>query len=143
MKIFVVELKYAQKKKHNLNLAKCLYNFLKMQFMICNRRSIREREKKREFLFVHSKLKGFKITIERVSVCKSILCGVNEGVHVGFVSFHVFVLDEPFDCFFNQFLRRQEHILKQLDQLRLQLSKSHTFTHFKYFNYSFLFFFFV
>ena len=72
-----------------------------------------------------------------------LLCSINEGIHVGFVSFHVFILDKPFNRFFNQFFRWQKHIFQQLNQLSLQLRQCNTFTHFKYFNYSFLFFYII
>lgn len=48
-----------------------------------------------------------------------ILGHINECVDIVIVASHIFVLDQPFQLFFDHFLRRQKHISQYINQFRL------------------------
>ena len=63
---------------------------------------------------------------------------VHKDVDVVFVSFHVFVLDQPLDLLLDHFLRRQEHVFEDFYELSLELRIGDLFPHFHDLDDSFL-----
>ncbi len=57
------------------------------------------------------------------------LCEVNERVETIVVPLHVLVFDEPLNLFFDHLLGRNEHVLEDLNELRLEGCVGHPFTH--------------
>ena len=57
------------------------------------------------------------------------LCEVDECVSIVFVSLHVAVLNEPLDLLLDHLLRRNEHVLENLNQFCLKSSIGKTLPH--------------
>ena len=57
------------------------------------------------------------------------LCEVDECVSIVIVSLHVAVLNEPLDLLLDHLLRRNEHVLENLNQFRLKGSVGKTLPH--------------
>ena len=59
----------------------------------------------------------------------AVSCHINKLVDIVFIAAHVSVLNQPLDLLFNHLLRRQKHVLQNLDKLCLQRCITDSFAH--------------